>query len=459
MFKVLKNAFCVIKKRCPDIILHSGIIFVFSQMGAVINFITNLLIVPKYLDANNLGLITPVTQFVAFGALPLSIITNLVIKYVTRYEANEEWGKLKSLVRDLVIFGIVTTILTSSFFLLASNSFAIRAKIDSKAIIFWMLIYLCVSSWTPLVSVLTRATQRFYVIAIMGFITPLSLMIVSILLLPKYNFIGYMIALIVSVFINIIVSAFSIYKYLKPHGVNSEPYFKDIKPVLRKYSLLFILSSGVGWLWVFIPPFTVRNFLSALDSAGYFFVRRLSMLPFYTCSSVMLILMPILSMKHEKKESTSKTVKGTIIYTFFAGSIVTTLLYVFSPVVFKYVPQWQEYFNYSKYIWLMSISVTLSAINNIITTSFFAKWMFKPMWYKLPFSYFFVLLIYLLFGWGITKAYVPEPLWNYINNIPKDIRLIVIVMIVNNIFSLFINIAWYKIIKNNREEYAKQDFV
>jgi O-antigen/teichoic acid export membrane protein len=453
------KAYKVLKKKLPTIVFHSGMIFVFSQMGAVINFITNLLIVPKYLNANDLGLISPVTQFVAVGAIPLSVISTLVVKYIIRYEANEEWGKLKKLVRDLVIFGIVTTVLISIFFLITSSSFALRAKIDSKAIMFWMLIYLCVSSWTPLVGVLTRAAQRFYVIAIMGFVTPLALMLCSIFLLPKFGFSGYMVALIVSVSINVFVSAISIYKYLAPNRTACKSYFEDLKPVLKKYAVLFILGAGVSWLWGFIPPFAVRNFLPTQDSAGYFFVQRLSQLPVYAFSSLMLILMPILSMKHERNESTAKTVKGTIIYTVCSGLIVTCLLYLFMPFLFEYVPQWREYAEYSKYIWMMSINVTLGAVNSVIAAGFTSKWIFKPNWYRLPVSLFFVLLIYVLFGWGITKPYLPLDLWNYINNIPKNINLIIIIMILRHIVCLIINIIWYHIINRNKDIYMSKDFV
>jgi len=448
-----------LKKKLPSIVFHSGIIFVFSQMGAVINFVTNLLIVPKYLDANDLGLISPVTQFVAFGAIPLSVITTLVIKYITKYEANEEWGKLKKLVRDLIVFGIVTTVLISIFFLITSSSFALRAKIDSKVIMFWMFIYLCISSWTPLVGVLTRSTQRFIVIGIMGFIVPLSLMICSVILLPKYGFAGYLVALIVSVSINVVVLGYSVYKHLRPHNIEYKPYFQDVKPVLKKYSFIFILSAGASWLWFFIPPFAVRNFLSAQDSAGYFFVQRLSMLPVYACSSMMLILMPILSMKHEKNESTSKTVKGTILYTLFSGAIVTSLLYIFSPRLFVIIPQWTQYADYSQYIWFMSISITLASVNSIISTSFSAKWIFKPSWYKLPVSCFFVLLIYVLFGWGITKPYLPLNIWTYINDIPKNISLIIIIMILRHIVCLIINIIWCHIINRNKDIYMSKSFI
>ncbi|MDA3799802.1 MAG: hypothetical protein PF692_12060 [Kiritimatiellae bacterium] len=459
MFERVKNVFCKLKNKCPAIVLHSGMIFVFSQCGAVINFITNLLIVPKYLEANDLGLIAPVTQFVAFGALPLSIITNLVIKYVTKYEANEEWGKLKSLVRDLIVFGIVTTVLTSCFFLFTSNSFAVRAKIDSRSIIFWMLIYLCVSSWTPLVSVLTRAAQRFYVIAIMGLLTPLVLMLCSIFLLPIFGFSGYLVALIASVLINVLISGYSIYKYLLPHGAVYKSYFQDVKPLLKKYLAVFVLGGLVGWLWAFIPPFAVRNFLSAQDSAGYFFVKRLSMLPFYAFSSMMFILMPILSMKHEKKESASKTVKGTIIYTVCSGLIVTCLLYVFSPFLFEYVPQWREYSYYSKYIWIMSINVTLAAVNGITGTYLVSRWVFKADWYRIPVSFIIITMMYCLFGWGAFRNVLPFHIWSFIDSIPKDLYLIIYLLILNSVLGIIINVVWCFVIKKNPNLYGDKHFV
>ncbi|MFA7172604.1 MAG: hypothetical protein WC340_04185 [Kiritimatiellia bacterium] len=435
----------------PAIVFHSGVIFVFSQAGAVVNFITNLLILPKFLNASDLGLVAPVTQFVAIGAIPLTVITSVVIKYITKYEANEEWGKLNCLVRDLVVFGLLSTIVIVILFIATFNSFAIRVGISSGWIQFWMLIYLCVSSWIPVIGLLARSTQRFFIIGVGSFVTPLALMVSSIIFLPTYGFTGYLVALVISTFVNAALSFYGIYFYLLGHKKGYEPYFSDCKPLLKKYLLLFSASAGIGWVWALVPSFVVKHFLSDQDAAGYFFIQRLSQLPFYAFSTLMIVLLPILSMKYEKKQSTAKTVKGSIIYTVLSGVIVIGALYFFSSLMFHFVPQWRPHAGYSPYIWFMAIYVTIASVDTIISADLVAKWEFRPAIYRLPVTCFFVIFTYCIFGWDGTKGYVPSYLWRFVDaHVVKDINLLISILIISSLAFLSVNLIWYFILEKKR---------
>ncbi len=430
----------------PDLVFYSGFIFVFSQVGAVLNFITNLLIVPKYLNDGDLGLITPITQYVALGALPLGVVTSLVVKFVTRYEANGEWGKLKRLVRDLFIFGGVSTLVVAVIFVIGYESFALRMGIESKWILFWMVIHLCVSSCIPVLSLLSRSMQQYFMMAISGVLIPLTLMLFAIFLLPIYGITGYIVAVVASLIANIALSLFAVFSYFAPHKDRLEPYFDDCREVLRKYFLLFALGAGNAWLWGFVPPFVVKHFLNNSDAAGYYLIQRLAQLPFYAFSTIMLVLFPILSMKHERGQSTSRTVKYTILYTVISGAIVILALYLLAPLLFDFVPQWRERSEYAKYVWILSISVVLSAVNSVLATDLTAKWVFKPSWYKIPISCFMVIFIYCLFGWGAFRGKIPEEIWFWVNsNLQPGLYLLFSLMILHNLIILPVNIYWYRI--------------
>lgn len=456
MIERLKEIYFWTKSKLPDLVFYSGFIFIFSQVGAVLNFTTNLLIVPKYLNDADLGLIAPIMQYVALGALPLGVLTTLVIKFVTRYEANGEWGKLKQLVRDLLIFGGGSVLVVAVIFVLGYKSFALRMGIESKWIFFWMLIHLCVSGCIPLISLLTRSMQQYALMAFGGVLVPLTLMAFAIFLLPVYGIIGYMVALVASVITNVLISIYAISRYFSPHKEKHQPYFDDCKEVLKKYLFLFVLGAGVGWLWGLIPPFVVKHFLTDADAAGFYLVQRLAQLPFYAFSSLMVILLPILSIRHEKGFSTNRTIKYTVLYTVISGIFVIGFLYFFSPAFFEFVPQWRSRSEYAGYVWFLSINVVLSAVNAILTTDLTAKWVFKPSWYKLPISFFVVVTIYCLFGWGAFKNSLPDQIWLFIeNSLPPSLYLLFSLMILNNLLVLPINIYWYQKVKQTNVSFSE----
>ena len=444
MLKKIDNIYKWVKSRVPHLVFYSVLLFGFNQVGAVLNFITNLFLVPKYLTPHELGLIAPVTQYVALGTLPLSIIAFFVIKFITRYEANNEWGKLKTLVRDMFLFGGGTTLVVAIVFIAGYNSFALRMGIESNTILLLMLAHLCVSSCLPVMVLLTRSMQRYFLIAICGFCVPFTLFICALFLLPHYGLTGYLIALIASITVNLIAYLFAVHKYFAPHDCKMEPYFNECKVVLRKYLSLFVLASGANWLWGFVPPFVVKHFLSDLDAAGFYFVQRLAALPTYLVAPLLMILLPYVSLKYEKKQETAQTVKRSIIFTVVSGGIIVITLYLFCDVLFRVMPNWQPYEVYAKYIWVMAVSLILGQVNSIIGIDFSSRWFFSQAWYRLPVNYGLVAVFYCVFGWGAFKGIIPDLLWNFIEeNLPRGILLILCILILRQVLMLLFSMYWY----------------
>lgn len=450
MLRYLTNFYKWMKSKMHPLVFYTGLIFAFSQIGAVLNFATNFLIVPKYLSPHELGLIAPITQYVRLGALPFGVISTFVIKFVTRYEANAEWGKLKCLTRDLFILGGASALVVAIMFVVSFDSFALRMGIESKWMLFWMLTYLCVSSCIPVIGLLTRSMQRFFIMALGGVLVPVALFFSAFILLPKYGLAGYMNALVISTLINVGVSLYAVYLYFAPHKEKPEPYFNDCKTVLKKYIVLFALSGGATWLWGFIPPFIIVHFLTDTDAAGFYFIQRLALLPTYVVSPLILILLPHLSSKHEGGRGTKRTVKASILYVLISGVIILSMLYLISPFIFSVMPQWRDYQGYAKYIWVMAISVILANVNGIISADFAAKWFFRHTWYRLPVTYGLVILLYCLFGWGAFKGVLPETIWTFVDtNVNRGILLVLIAPIILQFSMLLISLYWYWRIKRD----------
>jgi hypothetical protein len=68
-------------------------------------------------------------------------------------------------------------------------------------------------------------------------------------------------------------------------------------------------------------------------------------------------------------------------------------------------------------------------------------------------------VLYCLFGWGAFKDIVPFRLWSFIDSIPKDLYLIIYMLILNSVLGIIINVFWCFVIRNNPDLYGDKDFV
>jgi len=446
MLKWCKKKFDFLKGKLPPVVFNSGLILLMSVAGNLVGCVSGWYVIPKYLTKNELGLCIPLGSFITFGAIPVAVVSTLIIKYITRYEANQEWGKLKQLIRDIVIFGACSVLLVSVVFVLSFDFlFVTRLGVESKNVLFWMLIYLLVSAWGPLVMTLARSTRQFFFVALRGFMTPVVLLLATVILLPRWGLEGYLVALMLSVLAQLIVAFFFVRSYLAPYrSVKRVPYFLDCKDMVKRYLFLFFILSVLGWAWTFLPSFIIKHFLTDQDAAGYYFVYKLAYLPSYLVSPVMMVLLPILSAKHESSQSTSRTVGWTAFYTAVVGFSIVVVLHLFSPFLFKYMSLWREYYEYSKYIWLLAVFFVLRSVSSVYASDLAAKWCFHYNWYKLPFSLFFLGLTYCLFGWGALRKFMPVSLWGYINDVvTPNITLLLCLLILNVLVGLCITIFWH----------------
>ncbi len=442
-FVVQKYRF--VKSKTPEIFFHSGIIFVFSQIGTVVGALIGIVVIPKYFSEHELGLVTPVTQYVAVGAMPLAVLSSLIVKFVTKYEADKEWGKLKSIIRDLLFLTAVVMLVFGLFFVFSFDALAIRLGIESKTLMVLMLAYLIFAGWLPLMNVLLRSLKQFFGIAFVALVMPCSLLILSLFLIPMYGLRGYLTALTFQSVIPLVYFVWLLRWHVFSKTAPFEKYFHECGGILKKYLVALIAGGALAWGWKFIPPLAIKHFMTDQDAAGYYFVYKLSFIPSYFVAPVLVVLLPILSSRHENKTSTLATVKRTMVFTVFVGLLCTFLVQAASPLFFRYLPAWQAYAAYAKYVWPFALIIILVQLDAVLATDLIAKWCFQHCWYRLPFSAFFLGATYCLFGWGGTKSFIPENLWHFVDvNVSPGLGLLAVVMICHQVVSLLISLYWFR---------------
>ena len=113
MFAVVLMRKC--RARLGDLWWYTLLLFVAQRVGDVINMFVGLWLVPKYVPQSELGAVLPLSQFVSFIGIPLAIVATPFSKFLLDYGARGEYGKIKSLVRDVFICTGCLALLTLLF--------------------------------------------------------------------------------------------------------------------------------------------------------------------------------------------------------------------------------------------------------------------------------------------------------------------------------------------------------
>ena len=99
------NLFNALRRRLGRLWWYTLLMFVASRMGDVIGLVIALFLVPMFVPTERLGAILPLIQFSVLIAIPMTIVTQTALKYLSQFVVVGEKGKIKRLLCDLAAPG------------------------------------------------------------------------------------------------------------------------------------------------------------------------------------------------------------------------------------------------------------------------------------------------------------------------------------------------------------------
>ena len=81
-----------IKGHLGELWWYTLVLFIFQQLGAVINAVIGLWLAPKYVTQQELGAVLPLSSVGGLLALPLTILVMPFLKFLSKYMAQGEDG-------------------------------------------------------------------------------------------------------------------------------------------------------------------------------------------------------------------------------------------------------------------------------------------------------------------------------------------------------------------------------
>lgn len=184
---------------------------------------------------------------------------------------------------------------------------------------------------------------------------------------------------------------------------------------MLRYSLPLLALTIVKRIQAPIELFVIRQRLPTVDSAGFYFATVFGMIPAMFTGAITPYLIPLMSDRFERGESTRSLLTQTLAFNLFVGGTFTILASLFMPLIFQIPGPWTKYAAYAGFVWQVSLIHVLKSSTAIFNSHEHACRRFYYMWYFVPIMLLEAGVLYILPAWSIMQPYFPEEIWLWIN--------------------------------------------
>ncbi len=429
VFSKLKEKQQAAQARLGPFWWHSAVMFVASRMSDVLHIVVGLFLVPLYVPEEQLGAVLPLLQLGAFFGVPLKAAAKTTARYVTGFRVSEEIGRIRTILRDLVVLSLLVSGAGAVLILAGQSFFAARLRFDGHMVPVLVGGIIVVSCWRPVLNLANQGLGHYYRITGAVLVAGIVRIILALMLIPLFALEGY---LAMQLFGGLIVCMFLLHgfgAYFKPEvqAVSNRELLREV----WGYFLPMLLLTGIMAFQALMEPWIIRHRLPEVESAAYYVASRFGMIPAYIGGALVHFLFPMVSEKHDRAESTSSLqyqVYGTV---FCVGIIVTTLFFFSGEWLLNIFSGWRGYVEYSGLLWQTSLIAVGKSIILLYTLHEAACRRFGFLWVLVPVILLEIGGLYSLMGWTFFRGILPSELWQAVDAlIVRDISFIIGFMII-----------------------------
>jgi len=401
-----------LRMRIGPLWWHGGLQFLVSRLGDGINFYIGMILVPAAIDGSKLGAVLPLSNIPALLVIPLSVVLQALLKYLTIFRARGETGKIRRVMRDMFLFSVGLSVLTALVLLTGRGFIMHRLKLTDPAVM-WMVGAVAVAScWSGVALTAVQGTGKYYRLTFGTLAGPVARLVLCLLLLRGLQVTGYFAAQAGGMAVMVLALVWGLGR--KSAAVPFESYTADLRAMwkyLVPVGVMMLLTSAQG----VIEPWIVRQRLPEADSAAFYIVSMFGNMPAFVCSALMPFLFPMVSDRHERGESTSglhgQALAGTAVVSIGAALVLGLAA---RPLLDLYGP-WRAYAGYAPYVWLLGLSSALRSLAILHGFHEAACRRFGFLKYYVPVMVGEVALLCCLMGWGFFKPWLPGAAWRAVD--------------------------------------------
>jgi len=414
--------------------------FIAMRVGDLFNFYLGAFYLPRALQPGELGTVEPITRLVALGSLPLAVLCTVGTKYVNTYMATGAAGRLKHLVRDFGVLGIVASIVFPAILLLTYKGIALRLALADPYILPSMMGLAVLACWQPLLSIIFQGAQRFRASVTVSLLTVFLRVALVLILVPVMHLSGYFNATFISGLISIVVGLWFV-KDMVSRRITMESYYPDLQAMSRFAIPVACYMIAVA-VQGFIEPFIIKQRLPVMDAAGYYIVCRFAFIPAYFANSINYVLFPLMSHQHERGERSHAYLGQTLAVGMVISLAVALVIGLGAGWLFDLRSDWRAYQSYTPFALRIAITAAADAVISIYAMNEIACRRFR---FVIPVAIVTVVegaMLYGSFGWGVFQTVVPAGLWRAVaDHVPNTLNYCINIFILARVV-LIVALIW-----------------
>jgi len=288
-----------IKSRLGELWWYTFVLFMAQHLAAVVSAFIGLWLVPQYVPQKELGALLPLASVGSLLGLPLTVLMIPFMKFLNKYMAQEEYGKVKSLLRDVFRMAGITCLLISGLAYFFMPLVFARMRVENGLLSLLIICSGMIGALAPVFSTALQALKKFRMMSILGFAGVVIRLVTLLIALPIRGISGYFLGQITPLVFGMLASLWALRKQLSSRVKTISYWSEDWKPILKFTAwsaFLYSTSQVIGTTECFV----IRHRLSDVESAGYYMISRFAEIAFYISSACTVVLFPLISEHHEK---------------------------------------------------------------------------------------------------------------------------------------------------------------
>ena len=402
----MKQLLGQLRNRLGDFWWYSLMIFLACRVADALNMAVGLWLVPKYVDAAELGAVLPLSSFASFLALPAYVFAMTFMKEVNTLAVHGEFGRMKTLMRG--VFTAVGAFLVLAIVVsrLVLPAFLERIRIVEGSLGLLIVASAFLNCVAPIFTNALQALKKFKAISVINILGAPIRFATMLAAMPYRALSGYFVGQSSTPVFSIVASLVALRKEL---SVKAEAYWS--KPVVKRFTLLFLGMAGYQMFGMFagtVEQTVLRQRIPDIESAAYYMTTRFSDISNYLALTLITVLFPFTAEKAERGESTRPLVVKSTIALFLFGALLAVFFWLFGRPIMQLLPNGDKYCGYS---WAIPWQILLNVIN--ASTTFHAnteasafRFGFLKWW--IPFHLAAPLLLLGVTGYGYFASALPS---------------------------------------------------
>ena len=401
--------------RVGDFWWYSLAIFVACRSGDAIQAFIVLWLVPKYVGPEELGAVIPLQTLSGLFSVPLAVIATVFAKFVNVYATHGEFGKVKCLVRDVLVASVAAFAVCIAVAYAVIPHFYLRLGVVSGMLTAMILAAGFAGNVASLFTSALQGLKMFRTITVQNMIGAPVRLLTLIVAMPIRALSGYVLGQATPPAACSLLAAVSLRRRLA--GCQCDASWRKDLPEIWRYMWPIAICMALGALFGSICTTVYRQRLPEVESAAHYVITRFTEIAGYAGASMTFVLVPLSAEAHEHGRESSAALRRTTLATLAVTALAAVAFAAFGRPLLSAVAVWREYAVYAHLMPVLAVTTGAGAVIGAIYTYEMACRRFGAIAMITAFNAGWTVLLVSFSGFAFFRGILPDGIVDFVESL------------------------------------------